>query len=166
MTWLTRVGAINTRIVAAVPGTALAVGHREADANGDAPRVAWLPLNHERAEGAQRRPSAAQPFERAIVGVSQLLEVRLWGVDVDQCETLFEALVRACEIEAPGAWAYLGGTWAEVGVTTRGEGKIVRLTLKGFVTGAPVQTMVVTGGALQSTPGAVSGDGSLSLGDP
>lgn len=166
MTWLTRVTAINARIVGAVPGTTFAVGHREASALGDAPRVAWVPSIHERAEGAQRRPSPTQPFERAIVGVAQLLEVRLWGVDVTQCEALFQALVQACEAEASGAWAYVGGTWAEVGVGTRGESKIVRLTLKGFVTSAPVQTMVVTGAALQSTPGAARGDGSLDLGEP
>jgi len=157
------IAAIMVRVVAAVAGTTHTVGWRDADTHGAWPRVEWRPTRH-RYEAPYRGGSRADGLAPAIVGRAQAFEVVLWGQDVAQAEALFDALVRACEAEAAGAWSYDGGDWARVGAVTAGESMLCTITLGAHVLETAPSTVTITGAALApatSTPG----DGALELGE-
>lgn len=163
MSLSTLIAAIQARIATAVTGTTYVLGWREADARGAPPRVEWRPTRHAY-EAPYQGGSRADGFARAILGRAQAFEVTLWGVDVAQVEALFDALVRGCEAEAAGAWAYTGGDWARVGAVTAGEAMLCTVTLGAHVLETAPSTVTITGAALApatSTPG----DGVLEFGE-
>lgn len=158
------IGALMARVVTEVPGATHGVGWREDGAQAAPPRIDWRPTRH-----AYERPyqggSRADGMQRAILGRAQTFELRLWGDDVDQVELLFDALVRACEAEAAGAWSYVGGDWARTGAMTCGEAMLCTITLGAHVLDAPPALVTVTQRSL-SPPTSTPGDGLLQYGEP
>lgn len=152
------------RVAAAVPGTTHGIGWRDDGAQAAPPRIDWRPTRHA-PERAYQGGSRADPFERAIVGRAQTFELRIWGNDLAQVESLFDAVVRAMEAEAAGAWSYTGGDWARTGAMTCGEAMSCAVTLGAHVVAAPAALVTITGASL-APPTSVPGDGQLEPGEP
>lgn len=159
------VAAAMALVVADVPGTAWGEGERELDANAAPPSVVWRRVSS-LPRGAALRHDAVRSFDRALLGLGQSYEVRLWGADADQVDALREALVRALEDVAAGQYEYQGDTQAPVGVATAGEAVLARVVLGCHVTSRPAPTVVVGGAALNRNNAAAAGDGTLEPGDP
>jgi len=93
--------------------------------------------------------------------------VRLWGATTEDVETIFDALVRALEAEASGAWSYSGGDWARAGALSHGEAMTCTITLGAHVIETPSALVTITSArpAPSLSPSA-PGDGEISLGEP
>lgn len=152
-------------VVDDVPGTTWAEGGREIDANRSAPAVVWCRV------GSRPRPAAlrhdqVRSFDRALLGLAQSYEVRLWGANADQLDALRVALVRALEDVAAGQYEYEGDTQAAVGVATYGEALVARISLACHVPSRPAASVVVGSARVARNPAAATGDGTLEPGDP
>lgn len=165
MTLSALLSAIMARVVVDVPGTTWAEGERELDAHRAPPSAVWRRLAA-RPRGAALRHDAVASHDRAILGLAQGYDVRLWGENTEQLDALRVALVRALEDEAAGQYEYEGDTQVPVGVATLGEATTARLTLGCHVPSRPVTTVVVGSVLLSHNPAAASGDGLIESGDP
>lgn len=165
MTLSDRIAAVMARVSADVAGTTFAEGAREEATHRAPPFVLWK-RTRATAVGAAQLDDLATPYARAITGKAQGFQVRLWGADWPAVDALFEALVRALEHEAAGAWSYQGDTALDVGATAHGEAIVVDLTLRAHVAEAASATVVLTSAHVRRSTAAASGDGALEPGDP
>lgn len=163
MSLTTLITDIMVRVATEVAGTTHALGWREEGAQSAPPRVEWRPTRHAY-EHAFQGGSRADPHQRAIQGRAQTFELRLWGNDIAQVEALFDAVVRACEAEAAGAWSYVGGDWARTDAMTCGEAMLCAITLGAHVLDAAPSLVTITGASIAS-PTSTPGDGLLQLGE-
>jgi len=164
MSLTARIEAVMARVAVEVPAVTYALGWRDDGAQAAPPRIDWRPTRHG-PEKAFQGGSRADGFTRAIVGRAQTWELRLWGDNVAAVETLFDALVRALEAEAAGAWSYVGGDWARTGAMTCGEAMTCAVTL-GAHTFAATPALVTFTRAALSAPTSTPGDGLLEPGEP
>lgn len=162
MSFIDRIHAVMARVAVEVPGTSTAIGADAETEHGAPPHATWVPREHARTVAAQGEES----FARAILARAQTYTVRLWGADAGVVESLFDALVRACEAEASGAWQYQGGSWETPSATDLGEQMLVTLVLVGHVAERPSTTDVIISATVRRSTGAASGDGVLEPGEP
>lgn len=159
------VSAVMALVVDEVPGTVWAEGGRELDVRRAPPSVVWCRVAA-RAGAAALRHADVRSYDRAILGLAQGYEVRLWGADTEQLDALRVALVRALEDLAEGQYEYEGDTQVGVGVVAAGEATVARVTLACHVPSRPVATVAVGSVATPRNPSAASGDRVLEPGDP
>lgn len=162
-----RVSAVMARVVESFTEAVVqwAEGSREESVRRSPPSLTWRRQAAGPARAAQLH-DRAQVFQRAILGRRQGYRVTIAGVDWPQVDRLFEALVRALEHEAAGAWEYVGDQPDEAGLTTTGEALAVDLLLLCHVAEAPPATVEITTSSVRRNNAAASGDGSLEHGDP
>lgn len=159
------VAEVMALVVTDVPGTTWGEGGREVDANRAPPAVVWSRVAARPRPAAQRH-NEVRSLDRALLGLGQGYEVRLWGADTEQLDALRVALVRALEDVAAGQYEYEGDTQATVGVATAGEATVARVILGCHVPSRPATTVVVTSIVTPRNPSAASGDRVLEPGDP
>lgn len=157
--------AVREAVVRDLPGTAWGEGEREMDANGAPPSVVWRRV-YARPRPAAQRHGQVRSVDRALLGLAQSYDVRIWGADAAQLDALRVALVRALEDVAPGQYEYEGDTQTSVGVATAGEQTLARVSLACHVPSRPAASVVVGSARVARNPAAATGDGTLEPGDP
>jgi hypothetical protein len=165
MTTSERIAAVMARVAAEVEGVTSSEGSREWETHRAPPCVLWKRTSAGPDEAGQLH-DRAHPFQRAILGRSQSYAVKVWGTDWPEVDRLFEALVRALEHEAAGAWRYLGDVAMDVGQVTHGEVTIVTLSLRAHVPEAAPTTAEITTARVRRSATAAPDDGALEPGDP
>jgi hypothetical protein len=160
------VAAVMARVTLEVPAVTYAEGSQESSAHDAPPRCTWKRTQRRPRNIGQSHGDPEAPYQRAILGLAQGYEVRLWAADLAALDALFNAFIRALEYELSGHYEYEGDEHVERGVVAHGEATVVRVSLECHVPEQPPATVTITSTALIPGASPTPGDGALDLGDP